>query len=275
MRAVFAIALDAILGFRDDEGWAISSHIAMTTLTSLFPFLIFVAALGGVFGSREIAEQSARLLFAAWPEIVAAPIAGELTNVLTAPRGGLLTLGAVLALYFSSSAIEALRIGLNRAYRFQETRAWWLLRLESIAYMLLGSFALLAVALLVVLGPLLWAGALKLVPELAPLEQIVTLVRLTIASLLLGLALVIAHRYLPAQRVGFAQSAPGIILTFICSIGFGEAFGLYLGAFARNYVSTYAGLASVMIALVFLYSIAAIFVFGGELNAAILRARKG
>jgi len=32
----------------------------------------------------------------------------------------------------------------------------------------------------------------------------------------------------------------------------------------------YAGLASVIIALVFLYFIAAIFVFGGELNAAII-----
>ena len=48
--------------------------------------------------------------------------------------GGLLTLGAVLALYFSSGAIEALRVGLNRAYETAETRPWWLLRLESIAY---------------------------------------------------------------------------------------------------------------------------------------------
>jgi membrane protein len=51
------------------------------------------------------------------------------------------------------------------------------------------------------------------------------------------------------------------------------AFGSYLAEFARNYVTTYAGLASVMIALVFLYMIAAIFMFGGELNAAILRAK--
>ena len=40
-------------------------------------------------------------------------------------------------------------------------------------------------------------------------------------------------------------------------------------------MSTYAGLASVMIALAFLYTLAAIFVFGGALNAAIMRAREG
>jgi membrane protein len=40
-------------------------------------------------------------------------------------------------------------------------------------------------------------------------------------------------------------------------------------------VTYYAGLASVMIALVFLYFTAWIFILGGELNAAIARARAG
>jgi membrane protein len=35
-------------------------------------------------------------------------------------------------------------------------------------------------------------------------------------------------------------------------------------------VATYAGLASVMIALVFLYTIAAVFIYGGSVNALLL-----
>jgi membrane protein len=50
-------------------------------------------------------------------------------------------------------------------------------------------------------------------------------------------------------------------------------FGRYLAEFPAVYASYYGGLASVMIALVFLYLTSSIFVFGGELNAAILRAR--
>ena len=54
----------------------------------------------------------------------------------------------------------------------------------------------------------------------------------------------------------------------------GAGFGMYLAQYAnRTYVTTYAGLASAMIALVFLYVSASIFIYGGELNAAILRAR--
>jgi membrane protein len=51
------------------------------------------------------------------------------------------------------------------------------------------------------------------------------------------------------------------------------AFGRYLAEFAITYVSYYAGLASAMIALMFLYWTASIFVYGGALNAAIFRPR--
>ena len=59
----------------------------------------------------------------------------------------------------------------------------------------------------------------------------------------------------------------------VASLVSGIVFGQYLARFANNYVTMYAGLASVIIALVFLYFIAAIFVYGGELNAAIIKSR--
>jgi membrane protein len=274
MRKIFWLFLDAYWRFNNQDGWAIASHIALSTLTSLFPFLIFVTAMAGFIGSQSLADEAAKLIFSAWPPVVANPIAGEVHSVLTAPRGGLLTIGAALALYFSSGAIEAARVGLNRAYGMVETRPWWLLRLESIAYVIVAAIALLALAFLVVLGPLIWASVLSFAPALGPLQVVVTFARLAIASLLMAVSLFIAHRWLPMGRRGVIEIAPGVALTFICCIAFGEVFGAYLSEFARNYVSTYAGLASVMIALVFLYSMAAIFVYGGELNAAIMRARK-
>ena len=67
---------------------------------------------------------------------------------------------------------------------------------------------------------------------------------------------------------------PGIVVTLALWLLAGELFGDYLARFAYTYVTYYAGLASAMIALVFLYVIATIFIFGGELNAAILRWRE-
>jgi len=275
MRKAWHILYDAANHFLAEDGWAIASHIALSALMSLFPFLIFVTAVAGFFGSQDLADEVAKLIFSAWPIEVATPIAAEVRDVLTAPRGGLLTIGAALALYFSSNAIEALRVGLDRAYACPEMRPWWLLRLQSLAFMVVGAAALLGLALLVVLGPLIWAGVVALAPALAPMEATVTIIRLAVATLLLAVTMLLAHRWLPARRPRLVDIAPGVIASFVSSIVFGEVFGVYLSEFARNYVSTYAGLASAMIALAFLYTIAAIFVFGGALNAAIMRAREG
>jgi membrane protein len=213
-----------------------------------------------------------RLLFQTWPQQVAAPIASEIHDVLTHTRSGVLTIGIILAIYFSSSGVEAIRIGLNRAYDVKDTRAWWLLRLESIAYVFVGALSLLTLALLVVFAPLIWTVVLHFAPGFEPLDRLVTFSRFAIASVVLLLALILAHKFLPAGRRSFVDMAPGILLTIAMWIAAGIAFGSYLAEFARNYVTTYAGLASVMIALVFLYMVAAIFIFGGELNAAIMRA---
>jgi membrane protein len=274
MRSFFHILYDARMRFVEDDGWAISSHIALSILTSMFPFLIFVTALGGFLGSESLAGEAVRILFQAWPDQVAAPLAKEIHSVLTQPRGGLLTIGVVLAIYFSSSGVEALRVGLNRAYDVKEMRPWWKLRAESIAYVFIGAFALLALALFVVFAPLTWSVVLRFAPDLQPLDKLVTLSRFSIATLVLLLALVIVHTLLPAKRHSLRDIAPGIAFTFAFWVAAGVLFGSYLAEFARNYVTTYAGLASVMIALVFLYMIASIFIFGGELNAAILRARR-
>ena len=273
-RAVLEVLVDAFYRLGEDDGWAISSHLAMSTLTSLFPFLIFVTALAGFIGSANLAEAATQLLFDVWPRQVAAPIATEIHNVLTTPHGSLLTIGALLAVYFSSSGVEAFRIGLNRAYGVRERRTWWLLRLESIAYVLVGALALLALAFLVVLAPLIWSVIVAYAPEAAGLAVFVTAARYVLVTMILILALVIAHKWLPAERRTFGQIVPGITLTILLSLAFSWLFGAYLAEYARNYVSTYGGLASVMIALVFLYSLAGIFVYGGELNAAIIRRRR-
>ena len=259
--------------FLADDGWAIASYIGLTLLMSLFPFLIFVAAVAGFLGTTELAEEAAKLIFTEWPDVVARPISQEVESVLTAPRGGLLTLGGVLSFYFASSAIEALRVGLNRAYGLVEKRPWWLLRLQSLGLVLVGSVALLALAFLVVLGPLILDALSAWMPSIAAAHSTLNIARLGIAGFMLATSLFLAHRILPAHRPSFIDLAPGVLLTFVASIVFGEAFGAYLSQYLRNYISMYAGLASAMIALVYLYWVALLFVFGGELNAAIMRSR--
>ena len=270
----YRVAMDAFYRFLADDGWAIASHIALSALMSLFPFLILVTALGGLlFGSTQLADEVADILLGIWPTEVASPIADEIRRVLLGARSDLLTLGVALAIYFASSGIESLRIGLNRAYGVLEHRSWWLLRLESIGYVLIAAVALLALSFGIVLAPLIITTAVRFAPVLEPLWSLFNFLRISVAAVVLIVALVIVHKWLPAGRRPFITVLPGICMTLVLWLIAGELFGDYLARFAYTYVSYYAGLASAMIALVFLYVIASIFILGGELNAAIMRWR--
>ena len=274
LRTVIHVGLDALYTFLADDGWAIASHIALSTLMAMFPFLIVLTSLAGFFGSKELADQAVSLMLQTWPQQVADTLSSQIHDVLTTTRGDALTIGAALAVYFASNGVEALRVALNRAYSVVELRSWYWLRLESIGYTLVAAFTALAMSFLIVLGPLILEAARRYVPLIVETnEQFLNVSRYGIAISALTVALFILHAWLPAGRRGFLQILPGIIFTFIASLVSGVVFGQYLARFANNYVTMYAGLASVIIALVFLYFIAAIFVFGGELNAAIIKSR--
>jgi membrane protein len=274
MRRAIAIAVDAFHRFLRDDGWAIASHIALSILMAMFPFLIVVTALAAFLGSEDLGNAVANLLLDTWPKEVAEPIGRQVQRVLTTARGDALTLGAVFAIYFASSGVESLRIGLNRAYGAVETRSWLLLRLESIGYVLVGAIALLALAFLVVLGPVLFTTALAYAPWLEPLEGTFTFWRYLVASIAIVTALVVAHKWLPAGRRQFSEIAVGIVVTLVMWLAGGFVFGRYLADYAFTYRTYYAGLATAMIALVFLYLTALIFMYGGELNSAINHARR-
>jgi membrane protein len=274
LRYIFDVALDAYYKFLSDDGWAIASHIALSALMALFPFLIVITALAGFFGSKELADQAASLMFDAWPHRVADTLSGEIHDVLTNARGDILTLGAVLAVYFASNGVEALRVGLNRAYGIIEIRRWYWLRLESIGYTLLAAVSLLSLAFLIVLAPLIIGAVKSQFPMLVKdNENSLTIARYAVAAASMIVALFVAHKWLPGGRRRLLDILPGILLTILGSLVSGFVFGKYLERFTVNYVTTYAGLASVIIALVFLYFIASIFVYGGEFNAAVLRKR--
>jgi membrane protein len=274
MRRIWAIAIDAYWHFIGDDGWAIASHIALSVLMAMFPFFIVLTSLAGLFGSADLADKVANMLFATWPPEVAVPLAEEIHQVLTTTHTSALTFGGVLAVYFASSGVESLRIGFNRAYVGVETRNWILLRLESIGYVLVAALALLALGFLIVLGPLLFATIQRHAPWLAPLdESTFTFLRFGITGVLLVSALLVAHKWLPAGRRPVREIIPGIVATLVLWLATAVGFARYLAQFSVNYVNTYAGLASAMIALVFLYWTATIFIYGGELNAAHMRVR--
>jgi len=270
--ALRRILSDAAGHFNADDGWAMASHVAISALMALFPFLIFATALASFLGADAFAETAVHLVFDTWPDQIAEPIAREVDRVLTVQRGDILTLGVVAAAFFASNGIEALRVSLNRAYRVAETRSFLWLRLQSLFFVLVATIGFMAISVLLIIAPIAARIAERRFDWIEPYTGTITFWRYVIAGAVIILALIAVHLWLPAGRRRFADIVPGIIFTLAAWITGSNLFASYLEQFS-TYAATYAGLASIMVAVVFLYINSVIFIMGGELNASIRRYR--
>ncbi|MEL6436012.1 MAG: YihY/virulence factor BrkB family protein [Pseudomonadota bacterium] len=266
------ILFDAFGHFDVADGWALASHVALSTLLAIFPFLIFATTLATFLGADQFAEDAVHIVFDTWPDRIADPIAREVTNVLTVQRGGLLTVSVIAAAVFASNGIEALRIALNRAYRVNETRSIVFTRLQSLGFVVVATLGFMAISFLLILAPLAFRITEQYLPGIDTLSFSIGFWRYVIALIVLITGLLVVHKWLPAGKRSFKSLLPGIAVTIAAWVAGASLFAAYLERFA-SYVTTYAGLASIMIALVFLYIIAAIFILGAEINAAIIRYR--
>jgi membrane protein len=268
--AIRRVLSDALGHFNDDDGWSMASHLAITALMALFPFLIFATTLASFLGAEAFADTAVHLVFDTWPEQIAAPISREVINVLTVQRTDLLTYGVLLAAFFASNGIEALRTSLNRAYRVTETRSFIFRRVQSLIFVLIATAGFLAISVLLVFAPLLARLAVANFDWIEPYMGTITLWRYVIASVVIVLGLFAVHYWLPAGKRRLTEIVPGIIFTLVAWLIGSTIFAAYLDRFS-SYVTTYAGLASIMVAVVFLYIVSLIFILGGELNASISR----
>lgn len=260
--------------FGQKGGWVMSSHVAMSLMMALFPFVLFVVALAGAL-SRDIpTDDLFQLLLGSWPKEVAAPIERELRAVLQGSHSSLMTLGGVLALYFASNGVEAVRVALSRAYHDTDPRPFWQTRLISLGLVIAGA-ALLLVAVAVDLVLPIYSNMLK---SAVPGQVTSWFAGVGVSWLLVAAAPVLGvfafHLLLPGRRHRLGQILPGILLTLGLGAAAGWGFSIYISRFA-TYSATYAGLAGAMSALIFLYLNAAILIFGAEFNGALIEEEQG
>ncbi|MDF2782566.1 MAG: YihY/virulence factor BrkB family protein [Geminicoccaceae bacterium] len=256
-----------------DEGLELSGYIAFTAFFSLFPFLIFLAALAGFLGDRETADEFNAAMFEFMPPDVAATLAPAVREVIGSRQGGLLTVGILTTLWFASNGIEALRTGLNRAYGVSEERPIWWLRLQSIAFVIVGALIIFFLSLAVLLGPLIWRVLGPAIDDVLATEVVFVSARYVVAIFLLWGALMLLHRWLPNTKQAYSRVLPGVCISTLLWLVMASLFSWYIGNLA-DYSAFYGSLGGVAITLMFFYVSAVIFIFGAEINA-VWRDRTG
>ncbi len=256
----------AIMRFNDRNAFSASAHIAMALMLAVFPFTLFALSIAGILGSRVDPQNIVDLIFGTWPDAVAEPILREVEAVTRQSGSTTLTIGILLTLLFASNGVEAIRLAITAAYRDTDPRPIWTTRILSLGFVLGGALVLIGIAILQVVLPLYlgyfdgvaFSGLNRLLAS-DPFRNIVTVA-------FLAFAVTACHLWLPGHRQPLRVILPGVALTLCLWAAVGFGFSYYLDNLA-NYSVTYAGLAGIMAALIFLNLMAAIFILGADFNA--------
>jgi membrane protein len=267
--------LEAIYRLYEHSGFAMAGAVAFSFVVSLFPFCIFLGALAGIFGGRELATQAVEQLFQILPQGVAAGLAPQVEAIMGRTRIDLLTVSAGLSLFFATNAIETLRTALNGAYRVVETRPYLLSLLRSMLFVFASAVSMLVLTWVVVVGPVF---AARFDPSLT---QSFTFMRTTWAGAFLRYAsaggviagqLLAFHLWLAAGRRRIQDVWPGVLLSTALWLLAASLYSYYLNL--SDYTRFYAGLSQLMVAMIFFQMTAVIVILGAELNRGIFEFKR-
>lgn len=267
------LLVDVYRRFARDDGFPLAGNIAFCTLLSLFPFLILMTGMAALIGKGNLAATVIDYLLSVAPREIVEPIKPEIEALLTPLDGGVLTLSGIFLVYTAAGGVESLRTGLNRCYNFTETRIWPVRFVQNVAFVIGGAVVMIILALLLVFGPLYWSKAAEWVPALHHVTSWFDLLRYPISIGLMFIGLALAHLFLPVERHPLREIMPGIAVTIILWLVSAWVYAYYLGHFSRVHV-VYAGIANAIIALIFLYITAVLWILGGEINQALIVRRQ-
>jgi len=253
--------------FMDDEMSTYASALAYQMLFSLFPFLLFLIALIGFLHLPD---------FFSWlrlqSELVLPPQALDQVNPvidqLQQSKGGLLSVGIVIALWTASAGVRLMMSAMNAAYDVVEGRPIWKRFPLSIFYTIGIAGMLLAAAAFMVTGPQVMSW---LAGQIGMEDFIVTLwtvLRWPLIIILLMVAVALIYYVMPDVEQKFRFITPGSVLAVVVWILASLGFGFYVKTFA-DYNAMYGSIGAIIVLLLYFYISAAVLLLGAEMNAVI------
>jgi membrane protein len=247
-----------------------AAELAYRWLFAVFPFGIFLAALGSFVASWVGIENPAQRIVDALgdnlPAELASGIAPELERVIGQQQPGIVSIGALLALWAATSGTMTVIKAMNRAYDVEETRSAIKRYGIGIGLTIGAAAGLLISFVTIVGGSMLTEQVAEQVGLGATAWSVITIVRWPVVFALLVLAVSIVLRFGPNMAPSWKSTLGGAAIFavgwLIATIG----FALYVSNVA-NYGATYGALAGVIILMLWFYVTAMILVGAGELVA--------
>lgn len=266
----------AVREFQRDQCTDLAAALTYYATLSIFPALVVVVSLLGVFGQGQ-RTVDALLDIAADVAPASAldtlrPTVEQLVNSPTA--GFALVIGIVGALWSASGYVGAFGRAMNRIYEIDEGRPMWKLRPVQLLLTLAGLVMAAAVLLMLAIsGPVArWLGDAIGLGDVA--VTVWSIAKWPLILLFVVLAVAILYYVTPnVEQPKFRWISGGAALAIVVWLVASLLFGLYVANFG-SYNKTYGALAGVVVFLLWLWITNLALLFGAEVDAELERSRQ-
>ncbi|NDF11783.1 MAG: YihY/virulence factor BrkB family protein [Proteobacteria bacterium] len=247
------------------DGVEHAGYLAFLGLLSFFPFLIFFVSITGLLGQSKMGDQLVILLTEHLPHDFVAALLPRIEEIVSGPPQGIFTFAILATIWTASSAVEGTRTILNRAYHVSTPPAYVMRRLLSIVQFIgltLGIFIAMAV---LIFAPVVVHGVSKFLHIEAIITPIWNTIRVGFSGLLLAFMVSLSYYWLPNINQTWKRVLPGTFMVLVGWMLMAVGFSIYLKNFAQVNV-VYGSLQGIIIAILFFYLVAVIYIYGAEFN---------
>jgi len=250
-----------------------ASSLAFNFFLAFFPSIIVFFTLIPYISIEGLQETLMDLLSFVLPPSTNKITFATLDDIINNPRGGLLSIGFVLALYFSTNGINSLIEAFNASFHIRESRPLIQQRILSLGLTLLLSIMLIIAISSIIFGKLTvnYLTEYELISDNA--GKLILYGKWFIMLLMLFFGISTLFHLGPALKSKWKLFTPGSIFATIFIIITSIGFNYYINHFAQ-YNKVYGSIGTLMIILLWMYFNSIILLTGFELNASISNAKK-
>ena len=251
---------------QEDDLAGVSGELAYRLFLSLFPFFIFLGAMGAfiarISGIDDPTNEIIDLLGDSVPADVSSVLRKQLEDIVGSQDVGLVSIGIAGAIWTASSGFMCLIKVMNRVHETKESRPIWKRYLLAIGLVFLAGGSLIVSFSLVIVGQVFGK---EIAGELGMDAQWLSLARWPIVIVFVLEAVALIYWITPSKQLPFRFVSPGAVMFTITWLSLNLVFGLYVANFGR-YDSTYGALGGIVVVMLWFYLTSLMLFLGAELN---------
>ncbi|GAB4043956.1 YihY/virulence factor BrkB family protein [Spirosoma jeollabukense] len=246
-----------------------AASVSYSLILAIFPTVIFFFTLIPYIPIHDLEDQVMGFLKEVLPGDTFSTVNTTIRDIISRPRGGVLSLGFFLALYSATSGLVALMNAFNSSYETSDRRGFFELRGVAILLTITLAIALVLAIIVLIIGGIVSDYLLKF----GILNNVIFINLLAIGRYLVVFAVFVGtvsviYRFGPDVNMKWAFIMPGAVTASLLIVLTTLGFSYYVSNFG-SYNKLYGSIGTLIALMIWINLISLLLIIGFDMNVAL------